>query len=456
MSTSPFDRLCSRRAFVVAASGLLASAALPRTTWARDRGPGVIPEYAGSLDEVLFVYDQCASPHLLRQMVEILRSCPPRVRVHAVVSTARAEEARARLSSFGFDDAHWIVTDEPGLSGSWPRDILQVGVGADGGRVAHVPWSKSARTREELDRTWRALSGLEREDLRVALLPIAGEGGNMVFDRTRDGNVLFAGSTIAVETRALTLAYWGFDPGDDGVAQVLAEAFGLDAVHWVGPRRDGVCARQSTYVFHVDMLLTLVGPGEAVVARCDPGRLGPAEHRDRLEREAARTVEALERREAMGMDWPGGLDLPRDAGERAMFLDERVREERALLAAAAHEMDAAAVQLEDLGYRVHRIDADPRRVRRYQSATNVVVAGDRLLVPLFPTDERVHGWVLHHAGQRDAVDVDLGPRDSDFDLSGDNLERVEFYRAFRPQVRAVRDYFYLASGNVHCVLGRLN
>ena len=441
---------CSRRSFLRASATVAASLALGLEARATS-SPSTIPEYAGSLDDVMFVYDQCAAPHLIRQVVEILRLLPADARVNVLVSRARAAAARASMTDYGVAGLRWIVTDQPGVSGLWARDVLQIARGADGGRIAHVPWFKGATAREELDRTRRTLAGLADDDLSVRLLPIAGEGGNLI----ADASTLYAGSTIAAETRAVTRHFWGFDPGDDGVARVLEEAFGVDTVHWIGPRRDGACARQSRYVFHVDMLMTLVGPDEAVVARCDPSRLDRTEHAERLAAEAARTLEALERREAAGIAWPEDLDLPRDLGARRAFLAARLEDERDALRHAAREMDAAADRLEGLGVRAHRIDADPRRVRRYQSATNVVCARDRLLVPLYPTQDRVHGWVLRRDGDRDAVDVDLGTRDSDFELIDDNRERVDFYRRLHPEVRAVRDYFHLASGNVHCVLGRL-
>lgn len=454
---------CSRRAFLHGtAAGAWAGLASPIAGWASalttdaQRAAGVLPEYDGTLDELLFVYDQCVAPHLLRQMVEILRLVPPHARIHSLVSRERAQEARAALEAFGFDAIEWIVTDEPGVSGNWARDILQIGRGPGNARTVHVPWDKSAREREDLERTWRKLRPLAREGLGVDLLPIAGEGGNMIADRGETGAVLFAGSTIAVETRALTRSFWGFDPGDEGVANVLSEAFGLDQVHWIGPRSSSELRRQSEYVFHVDMIMTLLGPGKAVVARCDPGLLDEVEHREIASAEAARTIAALERREAAGMAWPADFEVPRDPSARRTYLEQRVQTERRLLEDAAGEMESAARLLQTLGYQVHRIDSDPRRVRRYQSATNVVCARDRLLVPLFPTTDRVHGWVMHRADERASVDVDLGVQDSDFELSGDNLARVEFYRRLHPQVRAVRDYFYLASGNVHCVVGRLS
>lgn len=454
-----FDVALSRRRFLRASlasvAGLGVGAAFgPAFASAPRRG--ILPEHEGRLDELLFVYDQCAAPHLTRQVVEILRLAPPDARVHMVVSRARADEARQRMANYGFDAIDWVVADVADLSGLWPRDIFQIGLGEEGQRIVHVPWAKAATTREALEGTWRVLRPLERDDLAVRLLPIAGEGGNMVAHRGPRGTTLWAGSTIAVETRALTVHYWGYDPGDAGVARVLTEAFGVDAVEWVGPRAEDTCRRQSTYVFHVDMLLNFVDRDRCVVARCDPGSLDRDEHRERLEEEAARTIEALEEREARGVPWPDDLALPRDATIRGAFLDDRLREERAWIADAAHEMDAAAAQVAGRGCDVLRLDVDPRRVRRFQSGTNVVCARDRMLVPLFPTREHVHGWVLRRDGGRDSIDVDLGLQDSDFALTGDNLARVEFYRALHPNVRAVRDYFYLASGNVHCVVGRLS
>ena len=98
----------------------------------------------------------------------------------------------------------------------------------------------------------------------------------------------------------------------------------------------------------------------------------------------------------------------------------------------------------------------PGRVRRFQSHTNAIVTSDRLLVPLFPFQEHVHGWLLRNQAGRDRIDVELGLNDSEFALEGDNLDAYRLYQGLHPQVRGVRDYFYLASGNVHCVIGRMS
>lgn len=456
-SAWPWSARRERRSFLrglVLATGAIALGRRP--AWAATAGGGLRPEYAGRLDEILVVYDQVSSPHLLREIVAIARHAPPGLRLNVLVSRGRLEEARQRLDAFGLENLHFVASEEEGVSGDWARDIFQLSYDADQTRVLHVPWNKGAATREELDRGVRQLRRMRRPDLRVRALPVAAEGGNLVADRQAGRAVLYAGSTIALETRALYRHFYGQDPGEEGVASILAEGLGADEVVWVGPRSDRGLQRQGRFVFHVDMLMTLVSPTDAVVARCDPGALDPNEHLRQLRAEARRTLEALDRRERAGLAAPEeGLDLPRDPEARESFLRERLRFERAEIEAAASQMEAAARALRERGRTVHRVEADPRRVRRFQSPTNVVVSRGRLLVPIYPTLERVHGWIVHGDRGRDVVDVDLGLRDSEFALEGDNLARVRLYRSLHEEVRVVRDYFYLASGNVHCVIGRM-
>lgn len=438
-----------RRVFLRAAGLGLASLAVPPRLFAHDFPTwGVVPEHSGTLDELLVVYDQSSGVHLLREIVGIVRHAPG-ARLHVLVSRARLAEARARFATHGLSP-EFHPSDEDRVSGDWGRDILLLSRDEDGTRVVQVPWNKQASQREDLERGLRHLRGLAREDLRVRQLPLALEGGNVIADRWREQRLLFAGSTIGPESRALYRYFYGQDPGDTGVADILAGSMGADRVVWIGPRPDDL-ERQARFVFHVDMLMTILRPGLAVVARCPVQDLGIQEHRERLQAEARRTLEALARHGSSTH-----VGIPRDEAERRTLLEDRLRWERAELWAASQQMDDAAATLAALGYTVHRIPADPRRVRRYQSPTNVIPAVDRLLVPIYPTEEHVHGWVVHDDAGRDQVDVDLGVTDSVFALEGDNLQRAEFYDDLHAGVRVVPDYFYLASGNLHCVVGRLS
>jgi hypothetical protein len=420
-----------------------------------DRG-GPLPEYAGDLGEMLFVYDQVRATHLLREIVEIVRHAPAKPRLHVLVSAALEDEARERLAAYGLRGAAFMRSSAMRVSGDWGRDILQVARDPDGVRVAHVPWNKAAASRAELRRGAEQMAPLAREDLRVRLLPAAWEGGNLMTDVTADGRrVLFAGSTIALETAALYRRWHSAAIGPREAGRILGDALGCDEVVWIGPRdAEGRLERQPHLLFHIDMGMTLVAPGVAVVARLDPENGWQSVHRDLLLRELERTREALAKRRRAGLETGTNPSLP-EPGAESGYLDAKLAEERALLSAAAHHLDDTAGRLIARGYHVHRVDTEPERARRFQSYTNVIPARDRMIVPIYPAIERVHGWVVPGPGGRDRVDIDTGPEDSDFRLEGGNLRAVEFYRGLHPDVRVVRDYFYMASGNVHCVIGRL-
>ncbi len=415
-----------------------------------------MPEYAGSLDELLVVFDQSRSLHLMREIVEILRHAPG-AKLHVLVSRALEAEARERFAAHGLRDAAFLPSDAGGVSGDWGRDILQVARDPDGTRVVHVPWNKAGRTRAALERGVRELAGLARDDLRVRLLPAAWEGGNLMTDRAADGHgVLFAGSTIAVETTALYRRWYDATIDADEVARLMGEALGCDEVVWIGPRdRAGRLQRQPRLLFHVDMGMTLIAPGVAVVARLDPGARWRVPHRDVLARELAWTRAAVERRRLAGRPEAPLPALP-DSGAEAAWLDAAVDAENEALAAAAAHLEHTARILATRGHTVHRVTTGPERARRFQSYTNVIPSRDRLIVPIYPSVERVHGWVVPGPNGRDRVDVDPGIEDSDFDLADANLAAVELYRSLHPGVRVVRDYFYMASGNAHCVIGRLS
>lgn len=449
----------SRRRFLRAAAGAALGAALcgPARAFAAAAGRGgPIPEYAGDLSEMLVVYDQVRSTHLLREIVEIVRHAPAGARLHVLVSRPLEDEARQRIGSYGLDDASFIPSAAERVSGDWGRDILQVARDPDGVRVAHVPWNKSADARAALRRGAEHLAPLAREDLRVRLLPAAWEGGNLMTDVTGDGRrVLFAGASVAVETIVLYRRWHDADLGLDEVERILGEALGCDEVVWIGPRdAAGRLERQPRLLFHVDMGMSLIAPGVAVVARLDPAAWRTP-HRELIARELARTRAALERRRAAGITSGAGTDLP-EPGDEAKWIEHRHAAERTALAAAAAHLEDTAAMLAARGYGVHRVHTEPERARRYQSYTNVIPSRDRLIVPIYPSVERVHGWVVTGEDGRDRVDVDAGIEDSDYALEGGNLDAVELYRSLHPGVRVVRDYFYMASGNVHCVIGRLS
>lgn len=448
----------SRRRFLRAAGGVALGAALsaPARALALAAGRAApIPEYAGDLSEMLFVYDQVRSTHLLREIVEIVRHAPAGARLHVLVSSALEDEARRRIGAYGLDDASFIPSDAGRVSGDWGRDILQIARDPDGARVAHVPWNKSADDRATLRRGVGHLAPLAREDLRVRLLPAAWEGGNLMTDVTPDGRrVLFAGSSVAVETVVLHRRWHAAELGLDEVERILGEALGCDEVVWVGPRRDGRLERQPRLLFHLDMGMSLIAPGVAVVARIDPETWGTP-HRELIALELSRTRAALERRRAAGAEIQDAPDLPRPR-EETEWIERRRSVERVRLHFAAEHLEHTAAMLAARGYAVHRIDTEPGRARRYQSYTNVIPSRDRLIVPIYPSVERVHGWVVAGPDGRDRVDVDAGIEDNEYALEGGNLEAVELYRSLHPGVRVVRDYFYMASGNVHCVIGRLS
>jgi len=450
--------LLSRRRFLRAAAGAALGAALPwpaRALADAGAGGGPIPEHAGDLSEMLFVYDQVRAPHLLREIVEIVRHAPPRARLHVLVSQPLRDEAQSRLESYGLGGAALIASAAERVSGDWGRDILQVARDPDGVRVAHVPWNKGAESRAALARGADQLGALARDGLRVRLLPAAWEGGNLMTDVTGDGRrVLFAGSTIAIETIALYRRWHDAAIGPDEAGRILGEALGCDEVVWIGPRTAaGPPQRQPHLLFHIDMGMSVIAPGVAVVARLDPDAWRTP-HRDLLAGELARTRAALERRRADGVPSAADPGLP-EPDEEAAWIERRQAEERAALAAAARHLEDTAQLLARRGYAVHRIDTEPERARRFQSYTNVIPSRDRLIVPIYPSVERVHGWVVAGADGRNRVDVDAGVEDSDFALEDGNLAAVELYRSLHPGVRVVRDYFYMASGNVHCVIGRL-
>lgn len=86
--------------------------------------------------------------------------------------------------------------------------------------------------------------------------------------------------------------------------------------------------------------------------------------------------------------------IPQNAGEHDRHAGKVATAEHVALAAAKVECRAVEATFRGLGYRVHTLQNEWRRVRRYQAVTNFVAERDRLLVPIFPDSETLLAHTL--------------------------------------------------------------
>lgn len=459
--------MTSRRDFLIraaaAAAGVVAGA-WPAYGAPRARGPArgrnvVVPEHGADLSGSVLVYDAIAPAPLFAEVLAVLAAFPAGARVVVLASPARADEARARFAAAapGALERVWdgvepslrragtlpeiavVAVDDSELWTRWPRD-LWMPAWAPGGPALVVPWQREARRREDLVRDPEPLAalarhGLPRADFTVRGAPLAFEGGNLLYDVIDGSAVLFAGNDVVLETMRAYRDWFGMTRSVADVVAELKACFGVARVELLGRTdRRGEPVHQARLVWHLDMALALLAGGNAVVPRFDWSE------RHRTEAHAALDEELR------------AGDSPQRDAERYGTSDSLTQ-----LDDAAADLDAIRRRLRALGYRVHDLATDWRRVLRHQSHTNVLLGRDRVVMPLFPdaTEPAPVTQVTPGSGRRVIAIPEPQPPASAYTLTGANRAAFETYRKLGLAVRTVPDRFHLAGGNLHCVFGRL-
>ena len=433
-----------RRSFLTALSGaggaLLFGSAGGGTSSGCNRGSGFRPEYARRFEEVLIVYDQVALPFYLNEVLEILNCLPAKRKVYVLVSERREKEARRNLNIPGLD-ARFVVVPGAYLWGDWGRDIFFAGW-RRGEAVLFVPYTKTAETRGRLTRGYEVLRALQDEAHKVVLVPLAFEGGNMAYDCADGKRVLFVGTSVLVESDSLYRRWFGRSLGTKACLSILKRFFEVDRVVPLGRFKDGKPLRQSSFFFHIDLACVILQEGVAGVERFEV----PSDTKA-LRKEIASEL----RFEAEMRRKEGRILIEKALRER---IKESVFFEYRRLQEAHAELEAVRGTFRSMGYRIIDLPTDWRRVRRTQSYTNVLVGEDRLIMPIFPKpgSARVR---TRMSGGREVVEVLKPPAPEDYALEGPNLQNYKIYRSLFGDVRVIRDCFYLAGGNIHCVIGSL-
>jgi hypothetical protein len=464
--------LLPRRAFLGSVARFLGAAATTcgaaPSGWARAPGkaPGspaggaapadrFDPEYDRDLREVLIVYDQVAPDYLFREVVEILGCLPPGGTVRFLVSRPKEGEARRRLEEHGLR-ATLAVSEGEKLWGDWGRDIFQVGW-RDGRTVLFVPLTKMAMARGELTRGFEVLRSLLGAGRDVRLIPLSFEGGNMAYDRIGGERVLFAGNSVLLDSAALYRRWFDRRLEVGECLDLLRTSFGVDRVVPLGRRADGVPISQASLLFHIDLACAVLPDAVAAVQRFEvPSSTGELRDDIRADLETCMGDEASVRRTEEILARKGiRATIPRKGSELQAAVDAGLRSELARLRDAEEELEAIRRTFRDLGYRVRDLPTDWRRVRRTQSYANVLVARDRLVLPIFPREGAGRARTILQPGGREIVEVLRSPVPEDYVLDGPNRENYRVYTTLFKDVRVVKDTFYLAGGNVHCVVGAI-
>lgn len=417
--------------------------------------PRFEPEYARRLEEVLIVYDQVSPDHLFREVLEILGCLPPECTVRFLASKRAEAEARARLAERGVRaEVHAVESAE--LWGDWGRDIFQAS-SRDGRTVLLVPYEKTARTRGALTRGYEILKALLSPGRDVRLAPLAFEGGNLAYDRLGGERVLFAGSSVLVESDAVYRKWFGRELSERECVELLKESFSADRVVVLGRKKDGAFVRQASLLFHIDLACAIVAEGTALLQRFEAPRDAEELRREVREELELYAVDEAERKRTEDLLARKGIraKLPEGPKDLEAALDAAADAELARLGEAEVELEAIRAALRELGYAIHDLPGDWRSARRTQSYANALVSRDRAIIPIFPRHGSAVARTVHLPEGRQIVEVIRVPAPEDYVLAGANLEAYRLYGKLFRDVRVVKDAFFLAGGNVHCVVGAI-
>lgn len=267
----------------------------------------------------------------------------------------------------------------------------------------------------------------------VVLAPFVFEGGNLAFVESNGKRAVIVGRKVIHDNAVWQRRPWA--PGYEGARLVdaIAETFHVDRVFVVG--REETAPEPTMYFeYHIDMGMTILDGGRAVVSRLVYGDSARAE----LER-AVRT---------------GHPVVSKFAGAHAdslvAVLDRRLR-------TVGAEYEEYAALLDSLGLEVHRISVRWPHVLASMSWTNVVQAGNRIFMPAYP--DSLHGVTtsVRAAGGRVRATVDVsGVGAETFPAEGENRAARRLYEDLGYDVVPVPEYLHYMMGGLHCFVNVLD
>ncbi len=393
---------------------------------ADDSGASFRPDYRQLLSEILLVYDQVAADYHFGEIASLIHALPPLSSVVVLCSESRREEAKKQLGGFG-NNVRIIQSEGKNLWGDWGRDIFHIGW-KKGKRHLLVPYTKTALTRGKLTRGYDVLRVLASEKYAVELVPLSFEGGNMAYDIVDGQRTLFAGSSVLIDSIALYKRWFQKELEPEAVITMLRQHFNVDRVIPLGRKRNGRPLKQADLLFHIDLAFSLVGPKQAAIQSFE-----------------------LPSEEELKND----LSIEAEGRSTTYSSDKTVHTEMKRLREAHEELQAVREQLRGLKYTIHPLRTSWRRIRRTQSYANILISGDRLIMPVFPRPGSAQSRIVYNSDGRHVVHILKPPRAKDYRMTGSNLACYRTYKAIRKQVTVIQDAFYLAGGNIHCVIGSL-
>jgi hypothetical protein len=311
----------------------------------------------------------------------------------------------------------------------WARDLVVAGT-RNGRPVLILSPDKHANDAS----TSEALRVLLHESFperSVEVAPFVFEGGNVAFVNAGNSRALLVGRKVIFDNEIYERSR-GAELDRAALIETMRGTFGADTVVVLGQATEPPDVRLY-FEYHIDMGLVVLEGRRAVVSQLRFGEADEAE----LERAARLRAPVLSRYAFL------------DEGDVAAKLAERLH-------VVSREYEEYTEVLEGLGVEVHRSPVEWEHVLASMSWTNVVQAGGRILMPLYPDSLRGVTTATASEGGRTRLTVDVSGVDGEsFDLSGDNLRNYELYRDLGYDVVPVPEYLHYMGGGLHCFVNVL-
>jgi len=306
----------------------------------------------------------------------------------------------------------------------WARDIFVAGTDGEHRIIIASPY-KNARSPEEANAIVGFLRGaLPGYTIRVA--PFVFEGGNLAFVSSNGKRYLIVGKKVVFDNRVYQQRPWAPGYDDTALRAAIAKTFQVDSVVVVGRARKPPPARMY-FEYHIDMGMAVLKDDRAVVSRLEFG-----------EREKRQLSHAIETTYHVITPF---ASVPRDSLFRKLS---------SRLTTVAQEYDDYAAVLDSLGLEVYRSPVDWRHVLGSMSWTNIIQAGDRILMPIYPDSLRGITTEVDNVGGQMRITLDASDLPNEAFDAHLNEANKELYESLGYEVVEVPEYLHYMMGGLHC------
>lgn len=316
----------------------------------------------------------------------------------------------------------------------WARDIVVSATDGERTRLVVAP-DIHARTESEAAIFSTAARELFPEDYDIVLAPFAFEGGNLIFVERGDTRILLAGKKILFDNARYQRKPWTPGWSGDALLENMRKFFDVDSVVVVGLAQQPP-PLELYFEYHLDMGMAVLRDNTAVVAQFTFGDRERRQLRDAVDNNHPIVASLFER--------------DRDREEIYGLLSDRLSE-------VSREYDHYAAVAGQLDLSVVRSPMEWTHAASFRSWTNVVQAGPRLFVPIYP--ESLNAAAEIGRDERGSITRQIqleAVANDQFMLTGYNLRNKELYESMGYQVILIPEYLHYFEGGMHCFANILN